>query len=67
MVAANYLGKQLVEMWDSFIGHIPLIRWIHTGVKKVLQTVITPEGHAFRKVLLVEFPQADVSDYCISN
>src|SRR5689334_15093274 len=60
IIAANYLGKQLVEMWDSFIEHIPLVRSIHTGVKKVLQTIITPEGQSFRKVLLVELPCSGV-------
>lgn len=57
-LAANYLGKELVSLWDSFISRIPLVRTIHDSVKKILQTIITPEGQSFRKVLLVQFPHA---------
>lgn len=56
-LASNFLGKQLVFLWDAFIARIPLVRTIHVSVKQILQTIITPEGQAFRKVLLVEFPR----------
>ena len=60
MLVANFIGKKIIYIWDNFIDHIPMVRSIHTGVKQVLQTVITPEGQAFRKVVLVEFPRAGV-------
>jgi uncharacterized membrane protein len=38
------------------VGRIPLVRSIYTGVKQVTQTLLTPGGQSFRKVLLVEYP-----------
>ncbi len=58
MFAANFLGKKFVELWDSVVGRIPLVRTIHMGVKQILQTLFTPGGKSFRKVLLVEYPRA---------
>lgn len=56
--AANILGRQFVALWDAIIGRIPLVRTIYTGVKQVVQTVFSPGGQSFRKVLLVEYPRA---------
>jgi uncharacterized membrane protein len=57
VIAANFLGRQLVALWDAIVGHIPLVRTIHTSVKQVLQTIFSPTGQSFRKVLLVEYPR----------
>lgn len=56
-IAANFIGSRLVSLWDSFVGRIPLVRTIYMGVKQVMQTLFTPGGQSFRKVLLVEYPR----------
>lgn len=56
-VAANFLGSKVVGFWDTLIGKIPLVRSIYLGVKQVMQTLFTPGGQSFRKVLLVEYPR----------
>lgn len=58
VVVANFVGKQFVALWDALIGRIPLVRTIYTGVKQILETLFTPGGQSFRKVLLVEYPRA---------
>lgn len=58
--AANFIGSKLVAFGDSIVARIPLVRSIYTGVKQVTQTVFTPGGQSFRKVLLVEFPKEGV-------
>lgn len=58
--AANFAGKQLVRIWDAMVNRIPLVRTIHSSVKQILETFIKSSGPSFRKVLLVEFPQAGV-------
>jgi len=56
VIAANYVGQRLVDMGDALMSRIPLVRTIYLGVKQVTQTLFTPGGQSFRKVLLVEFP-----------
>lgn len=60
MVMANFVGKKLMDLGDAFVARIPLVRTIYAGVKQVMQTLFTPGGDSFRKVLLVEFPCAGI-------
>jgi uncharacterized membrane protein len=57
LIVTNFLGKKLVLYWDAMIGRIPLVRTIYMSVKQVLETLFTPGGQSFRKVLLVEYPR----------
>lgn len=56
LLAANFIGRRLVDFYDRIMLRIPLVRSIYTGVKQVTETLFTPGGQSFRKVLLVEFP-----------
>lgn len=56
MVTANYLGRRMMAFGDGIVARIPLVRSIYTGVKKVTETMFSPDGQSFRKVLLVEYP-----------
>lgn len=56
MIAANFFGKGIVRLWDAIIGRIPLVRSIYNSVKQVSETLLTPGGQSFRKVLLVQYP-----------
>ena len=56
VIAANFLGRRLVNLGDAIVARIPLVRSIYMGVKQVTQTVFTPGGQSFRKVLLVQYP-----------
>lgn len=60
VLAANFLGRRLMSWGDAIVGRIPLVRSIYTGVKQVTETMLTPGGQSFRKVLLVEFPKEGV-------
>lgn len=60
LFAANFFGRRLMTFWDSIVSRIPLVRSIYNGVKQVAETLFTPGGQSFRKVLLVQFPSAGV-------
>ncbi|HLB58446.1 MAG TPA: DUF502 domain-containing protein [Gammaproteobacteria bacterium] len=57
LIVANFIGRKLVEWGDALIARIPLVRTVYTSVKQVLETLFTPGGQSFRKVLLVEYPR----------
>lgn len=59
MFAANIIGRNLVELGDVIVSKIPLVRTVYIGVKQVMQTLFTPGGQSFRKVLLVQFPHQE--------
>lgn len=56
LFAANFIGIKLVQLGDSLMGRIPLVRSVYTGVKQVTETLFKPGGQSFRKVLMVEYP-----------
>jgi len=60
MIAANFFGRSLVSMWERFLTRIPFVSKIYSGVKQVLETVLSSQGQSFRKVLLVEYPRKGV-------
>lgn len=57
MLMANFVGKWLVQVWEALLSRIPLVRTIYAGAKKILETMFSPGGQSFRKVLLVEYPR----------
>lgn len=56
LLAANFIGSRLLAFGDAVMVRIPVVRSVYTGVKQVTQTLFTPGGQSFRKVLLVEYP-----------
>lgn len=58
LLAANFIGRSLVDRWEQLLGRIPLIRSIYKSVKQVGDTVLAPNGQAFRRAVLVQFPHA---------
>jgi uncharacterized membrane protein len=57
VLAHNLLGRTLLKWWESILGRIPIVRSIYSSVKQVSDTILSPQGQAFRKTVLVEFPR----------
>jgi uncharacterized membrane protein len=55
--AANLLGRTMLEQWEKLLGRIPLVRSIYNSVKQVSDTVLAPNGQAFRQAVLVQYPR----------
>jgi uncharacterized membrane protein len=56
MLAANIIGQRLVLWWESVLGRIPIVSNIYRSVKQVSDTLLSQDGHSFRRAVLVEFP-----------
>jgi uncharacterized membrane protein len=57
MIAANIMGQRVVLWWEGLLARIPIVRSIYSSVKQVSDTLLSPDGHSFRRAVLVEFPQ----------
>ena len=57
VLTSNILGQRLLRVWERMLGRIPVVKSIYSGVKQVSDTLFTPGGQAFRKVLLVQYPR----------
>lgn len=57
LVATNFFGKQLIDLWEALLGRVPVVKSIYNSVKQVSDTLFSDSGNAFRKALLVQFPR----------
>ena len=66
-LAANFFGKKLLDAWEAILARIPLVSWVYSGVKKVAETLLSPGGQSFRKVLLIEYPRKGIWSLCFQT
>jgi len=57
LIAANVLGQKIVQLWESILARIPVVKSIYYSVKQVSDTLFSSSGQAFRKALLVQYPR----------
>ncbi|WP_428828350.1 DUF502 domain-containing protein [Azonexus sp. IMCC34842] len=57
LLAANFIGQKLVGWWDKLLSRIPVVNTVYKSVKQVSDTLFAPNGNAFRKALLVQYPR----------
>ncbi|WP_029922890.1 DUF502 domain-containing protein [Nevskia soli] len=57
VVAANYRGGQFLAWAERLLNHIPLVRSLYGGTKKLAETLFSENSSAFRKVVLIEWPR----------
>src|SRR5687767_6822808 len=55
--ATNFFGSQRVELWHEILHRIPVVNSIYSSVKQISDTLFSSSGQAFRKALLVQWPQ----------
>ncbi|MDR3395771.1 MAG: DUF502 domain-containing protein [Parasulfuritortus sp.] len=59
LLAGNLLGQRLVMFWEGLLNRIPVVKSIYGSVKQVSDTLLSGNGNAFRKVLLVRYPHPE--------
>ena len=55
-IASNVFGKQFVKAWDSLVARIPVVGGIYKSIKQLSDPVLSENGQAFSKAVLIEFP-----------
>lgn len=55
-LAANLVGRTMVEIGETILERVPIVRPLYRGLKQVFETLFSKSGSSFRKVALVEFP-----------
>jgi uncharacterized membrane protein len=55
--ATNFFGARLVVVWHDILHRIPVVNSIYSSVKQISDTLFSSSGQAFRKALLVQWPQ----------
>jgi uncharacterized membrane protein len=59
LLVHNVLGQRLLSYWEGLLRRIPVVSSIYHSVKQVSDTLLSSNGLAFRKVLLVRYPHPE--------
>jgi uncharacterized membrane protein len=57
VIATNFFGKQLINLWEAMLARVPVVKSIYASVKQVSDTLFSDSGNAFRHAVLVQFPR----------
>ena len=59
LIASNYLGKKIIQYFESLLTRVPLFRQLYIGAKQVVEGLSGAgiNKAAFREVVFVEFPR----------
>jgi len=55
-LTANLVGRKLVELGESLLSRMPIVRPVYKTMKQIFETLFSKTGSNFRQVALVEFP-----------
>src|SRR5437660_9443958 len=55
-LTANLVGRTMVEIGETILERVPIVRPLYRGLKQVFETLFSKTGSSFRTVGLVEFP-----------
>ncbi|MEJ2085131.1 MAG: DUF502 domain-containing protein [Acidobacteriota bacterium] len=59
-LSTNVVGKRLIQMSERLICRIPVAKSIYSATKGVLEAVSTDQAEAFKRVVLIEYPKANI-------
>jgi uncharacterized membrane protein len=60
VLAANFMGRAFLGGWESMMDRIPIVRSIYSASKNFAEIVFSDSSHAFKRVLLVEYPRKGI-------
>lgn len=56
-LAANFLGRQLVQLSESILARVPLVSVLYRSLKQIFETVVNQSSQSFKQVGLIEYPR----------
>lgn len=60
VLAANFVGRAFMGGWESLMDRIPVVRSVYSAAKNFAEIVFSDSSHAFKRVLLVEYPRKGI-------
>ena len=59
IIMTNVIGLRIVQWWEKLLARIPVVKSIYYSVKQVSDSLLSGNGNAFRRVLLVRYPHPE--------
>ncbi len=59
-LAANLVGRSIINWWERILGRMPVLRTVYRGIKQIFQTALQQGSKNFKSVGLIEYPRKGV-------
>ena len=56
-LAANLVGRSLVQLGERLLNRLPLVSILYRGLKQIFETVVNQSSQSFRQVGLIQYPR----------
>ncbi|SKA37834.1 DUF502 domain-containing protein [Consotaella salsifontis] len=56
-LAANLIGRTILNWGERLLGRMPLVRTIYTSLKQIFETVLSDRSSSFQMAGLIEYPR----------
>jgi uncharacterized membrane protein len=64
LLAANFIGGQIVKWWEEWLNRVPVVRGIYSTLKSMTDILSFKEKDRFNRVVLIQFPKN--GHYCFA-
>jgi uncharacterized membrane protein len=64
LFAANFMGRQIVKIWEDWLNRVPLVRGIYSTLKSMMDILSFSERGSYNRVVLIQFPKN--GHYCFA-
>ncbi len=64
LFAANFIGHQIVRIWEGWLNRVPLVRGIYSTLKSMMDILSFADRGSYKRVVLIQFPKN--GHYCLA-
>jgi uncharacterized membrane protein len=64
LFAANFIGRQIVKLWEDWLNRLPLVRGIYSTLKSMMDILSFSDRGSYYRVVLIQFPKN--GHYCFA-
>lgn len=64
LLAANFIGRHVVRVWEDWLNRLPVVRGIYSTLKSMMDILSFSDRTSYRRVVLIQFPKN--GHYCFA-
>ncbi len=59
-IAKGILGRSLIQLAESLVDRMPVVRSVYSGIKQISETVFAQTERSFEKACLIQYPRRGI-------
>ncbi len=59
-LAKGLFGRQIIRLWENLIGRTPIVRSVYSGLKQIVETILSQTNSNFQNACMIEYPRKGI-------